>query len=409
MLIEDQVQDVVYQDLLRLVLRGKDTSTKIQPILKLSRSTISRRLQWLEKHSYLSSDRAFNSKPFRLTKKGRESMSRFLNNQKLIHQSKTQNPLSAHKVTWYFDITKAPYDLRDLLHKNSFMPSTHNTWSKFRRKLYQDAVIVFNPKKVYVYLDEFCIDSPMEYYALAHKKLMAIQQDLENRFPGLVLGKPDRVMVVESNHLVKEYGPLAMKFYEESIKKGEKIVYHGKKLNVDFSKGSPEEETVDKHTAPADLQDLGFFFDRWLESPIYPKELHHMKADINISKQELNEIKETSKQDLNQIKDNLIIQGSSITRMAENNDTFAKAMSEHLILVKSLQEVAFSTKDGMQNMGSEIASQLSNSMIKLGEMMIENQTKTMNQLATKQQQIIEEVEKLSIPWYTKILNKFRKK
>lgn len=420
--MKDKSYDVRYLDILHEILAGKNTATKLSKALSLPYSTISDRLGKMVKEEFIYKDVAFNTRPYRLTKKGKNAITDFLST--LTAQNHGKSRIRAHKVCWYFDIVRAPYDLRKQLGKNSFSVSIHNTWPKYSRKLYEDAQIVFNPNKVYVYTEEFYLDSPMEYYEKAMTRLEEIRKDLQDRFTGLVLGSPDKKMVTESNHLARVHGPLAMKFYKDSIKKGEKIAYHGKNLHVDFSDGPPEEETVDKRKAPAHLDELGQFFDDFLDDPMPWKEVHAVRErndqvvhDVQELQVRSNEVKARTKKTDSQLKylkksvsdgktrtakleselvnlqglaaeqtklsietnktainikedlhamhgvvqelSNLGIQtNQQMMVMNETMGVFQTAMAEHLGLISALKDVAVTTKEGMDNQAAVLATAL---------------------------------------------------
>lgn len=457
-------------DILFAILENKTSPTSIAKRLNIPRKTIYNRLKKLLDKKYIKKDRYFNTSHYKITPKGKEILNSFTAEQDMTRKGLT---ITAHKVVWYFDISKKPKDIEDQLRHRSFSPSMHNTWAKYSKQEYEDAKIIFNPQKVYVYLDEFFLKSPMEYYEKAISRMNDIKDDLENKFPGLVLGTPERKMVVQSNHVVRKNGPLAQKFLQESIKKGEKVVYHGKNLDIDFSQGEAEEETKDSKSAPAHLEDLGKFFDDWLENPILLDEIHEAKdnanhveelksqldttkstADLNAKKIEVipnlkrevtsnkKKLQDNKKQftelrtDMSQMQHTIEktnkklsgqsetmeqmaetlrettravnAMGGSIQSMADNNEKFAKAMEEHLTLVKSLQEVAFRTREGMEYLTDNLGVQLGR---ELGQQINEGFSKLGEQLASKQEesnkQMLELLKEMNTPWYEKLGKKIK--
>lgn len=257
-------------DILSYVKSGINNVTAISEKLSISRSTIKRRVDDLLDHKLVEKNIAGNTRVYTLTQQG----TIFLK-QGLSKKPTDGEVLKAHKVQWSVDIMRKPWKLHDQLEKNSFTVSEHNTWQKYTTKDFAEGVtIVFNPNKVHFYIHEFFLDSPMEYYPVAQEKLLRVCNDLQDKFPGLKLGEPKRLFTVHSQHVVKQGGPVAQKFEEEAIRTGVPKVYHGKRFTVDHSQGDWEEETVDPKTAPADMHDLGYFFDEWLENPFFPKDFH---------------------------------------------------------------------------------------------------------------------------------------
>jgi predicted transcriptional regulator len=392
-----------YMDLLILILRGCNTSTKIAKKLKINRTTAANRLRVLEQKNFISKNIIYNSRPFELTSKGQNLTTFFMNTLK-GNSELPKGRLKAHKITWVMDITKKPCEILDLLKKKAFVPSKHNTWYKYTKR-HEDIKIVFNPNKVFIYIDGFYINNPLEYYDTAVEKVRKAKKYLEEQFKGLTLGDPLKQMVAASNHIVKQYGPLAMKFYEASIKAGKPIVYHGKKLNVDFSDGPPEEETVDPVTAPMDMHNLGEFFENWLEDPIQISELHATKDNLDKVKSEIKTKLEKGDNDFKQIisrlqgsykkiekvqnnqkeifdvasnsfkineelKDKLLnsennqkeilqvairaVQGNDelkgyLAKFFLSQEVFSTAMHEHVALIKTLQVLAQKNKEGLEN------------------------------------------------------------
>lgn len=361
-----------YLDLLSLILRGTNTSAKMAVKLKIPRKTVSNRLSILYQKGYVDKEIVFNSRPYSLTSKGQNAMAAWLSTLSGRYQDKPTR-LHAHKVTWYMDISKKPWELHDLLLKHAFVAKPIKGWHKYVKEA-KGLKIVFNPNTVYVYMDVFYLENPMEYYDRAIDIMEGVKVDLESRFPGLVLGSPNKQMVVESNHIVRQYGPLAMKFYEESIKAGRPVVFHGKRLNVDFSQGPPEEETVAAATAPADMLALGDFFDRWLAVPFMPEDVHRIGSDVHetqavvqqtrvvvhetmASVQEVRGSVQSVQADLGPLKEEVSgvrkdlgeLSGTILpwaedmsalmTAQVKNMDTFSTAMHEHVVLVKALQGV----------------------------------------------------------------------
>jgi DNA-binding Lrp family transcriptional regulator len=437
-----------YMDLLILILRGCNTSTKIAKKLKIKRTTAANRLRVLEQRHYISKSIIYNSRPFELTSKGKNLTAFFFitlkGNSRML-----KGRLKAHKITWVMDITKKPYEMDDLLKKKAFVSSKHNTWYKYTKK-YEDMKIVFNPNKVFIYIDGFYIDNPLEYYDIAVEKVRKAKNYVEGVFKGLTLGDPLKQMVVASNHIVKEYGPLARKFYEESIKSGSPIIYHGSHLNVDFSDGPPEEETVDPITAPMDMHNLGEFFNDWLQDPIQVKELHNSKKGLETIKKEVFAKLEKGDQDFNQIITKLNTSHSQLIKLKDNQadiiaianksvqgneelkgylakfflsqEVFSTAMHEHVALIKTLQILAEKNKEGLESglisMGNIVSSAFGEIKTLVTTIMDASQSKeerTLEALEKRHQVAINNVQKQQMegfkifaneltPWYRRIYN-----
>ena len=396
-------------DIVRLISKEVNTATKISKALKISRSTIQRRLEELEEHKFVGKIIAGNTRPFILTTAGVEVL-----NLNLESSNVNGEVLKAHKVHWSAVITRKPWSLHDDLLKQSFVVSKNNRWSQYKKEDAEEGVVIlFNPNKVHFFIHEFFINSPFEYYEKAVTKLRRISAKLCDMFPGLVLGEPKKVFSVHSQHIVKQGGPLSSRFALEAHKTGVAQVFHGKNLNVDHSKGIWEEETVDNRLAPAHMVDLGQFFDDWLEKPFFVSEFHDLKDEAGKLREEsAKEIKGVSdkvevfdlelknfkhealsltvenkkevgvvvsrvdgiqeevvslKDDLNSnfralSQGQLVLQeglqglagslnalGESHARTAKSMDTFAFAMHEHVTLIKALQENAKAQGDAIRS------------------------------------------------------------
>jgi DNA-binding HxlR family transcriptional regulator len=366
-----------YMDILLLILRGKNTSSKISKSLKIPRKTVSNRLTALYKKGYIEKNLVFNSRPYMLTSKGKEGTAIFLSTLKGRSQ-KDFRQLQAHKVSWSLNITKKPHELNDLLYKNSFTVSRHKNWHKFRKE-YEDYKIVFNPNMVYIYFNAFYINDPMEYYDIAIDKVRKIKKELEERFPGLVLGTPDLEMAAESQHIARKHGPLAMKFMEESIKNGKSIVYHGSHLNVDFSEGPPEEETVDKKTAPIDMLSLGNFFNDWIKKPIPVSELHATKDKVEQTAKLQVSLESDYKEDISNINASI----NSTDNKVKDLDTGIKSEFENL--KQQILDISKAQQESQDKLSSSILqvskaqqesqARLNNSIIETSKTYYESQDK----------------------------------
>ena len=276
-----QVITKIHMDILCLISEYVNTIQLISDRLKLPRTTVKRRLDELLEHHYIARVPDGKTHIYLITSTGNSAKTIFSstpeNARKLIGEV-----LKAHKVQWSAVIVEKPWELASDLEKHSFTVSSHKNWDKWTYyDIDNDLTIVFNPNKVHVFLHEFFIDSPMEYYDRAKEACIKVCMDLQEKFPGLKLGTPKKVFTVHSQHIVKQGGPLAKAFEHHAEVTGVSQVYHGKNLDIDHSDGPWEEETKDPKVAPAHMEDLGHFFDVWLDKPFFPQEIHDMKQDVS--------------------------------------------------------------------------------------------------------------------------------
>jgi predicted transcriptional regulator len=391
-LVPDELS-LMHLDILRLIESGANTNKMISKRLQLPRSTLKRRLDDLLGLHLIKKQIAGNARVYGLSSQGTDLL-----NAGYRTPPKKRFDLKAHKVQWSAVIVKKPWKLHDALLKNSFTVSQHKNWSKYKVRDDEEGVtIVFNPKKVHFFLHEFFIDSPMEYYDVAQEKLLRIKKSLEEKFPGLVLGEPKKLFTVHSQHIVKQGGPLAKKFEEYAQKTGNPQVYHGKRLDIDHSQGDWEEETKDPRLAPADMHDLGHFFDSWLEEPFFPGDVKRMRSEVSDVQVRQKADSDEIMRSMAALSEGMVAIGKTVgeneLRAAHRHDqaqeqltTFAVAMHEHVTLVKALQENAFAlTKQ----------SALQNKNFQAQGMAMEAQAKAMEELVGL-------VYALQRPWYAKL-------
>jgi DNA-binding MarR family transcriptional regulator len=446
-------------DMLILVRNGKKFLGQISTEMGMPITTVKDRLDKLVQKGYLVKEIAFNKRPYSLTEVGTEAVTVFLCTLR-GRKEKGSSTLRAHKVVWYMDIVKSPPTLKEDLTGNAFSVSPVNkNWSRYI-KHEEDYKVVFNPRKVYVYIDEFFIDTPLEYYPRAMEKVEAVKKKLEAQFPGIELGTPAKKMVVASNHIVKKFGPLAMKFWEESVKQGEPIVYHGDRLQIDYSDGDPEEETVDRRTAPADMEFLGQWFNQLIEKPIEVSELHRTTMAASEAKHGLDGLKaqldeqarhgdeqvrvlgEQARQAHEQVTSQVqvlsgqvqagngllesaaktillhgeelrsqgIILGRNVEMQGQNNEMlhklvmnhedFAIAMREHVVLVKGLQEGAIAMRHGID----EVVLMVTQALAVQQKLHNDSQQQTTDLILKFMGEVLEAQK----PWYQKWWERWRK-
>lgn len=417
---------LMHLDILRLIDSGVNTNKTISKRLQLPRSTLKRRLDDLMELHLVHKQIAGNSRVYVLSTQGVELL-----NAGLWNTPKKNVEMKVHKVQWSAAIVRRPWDLHDDLLRHSFTVSEHRNWSKYKLKNYEEGVtIVFNPRKVHFYIHEFFIKSPMEYYPVAQEKLLRLCRMLQEKFPGLVLGEPKKLFTVHSQHIVKQGGPLAKKFEEHARQTGNPQVYHGKRLDVDHSQGVWEEETKDPRSAPADMHDLGHFFDSWLEEPFSPSDVREARSeareavaradgyvgvvrdgfgDTAVRLREVGRLQRGQGKVFGRLLGLQARQTELFDVLSQNMGVFSDAMSEHVKLVRALQGVAEGQRLATRALAGSLAGRV-DAVLDGQERLLESvgaqQRQLLESVAAGQRQLLEGVAAVVIerttPWYERL-------
>ena len=344
-------------DILLEVASGRNNATAISEHIGLAQSTIQDRLRNLEKEGFLTSFKAFNKRVYQLSSTGNRAITEFRDPSK--EGAGKIRKLLAHKVAWSMRIAREPDWLRDELRKNGFIASMHRNWLSLNRE-FDDHTISFHKNRVFVYFTEFTLDKGvLEYYPKSDEKMNKVKEYLERQFKGLVLTDPRQHAKyrIHNQHIVERFGEVAMKFAKVRQETGTKVVYHGKNFNVDFSKGYPEQEFVNKTGAVADALNYAEFVDGFCEAPFQAKDVAKVKEDLSgvqdgvkailQENQNFKEVlREVTKLQVEQ-SNNLMAQGQLQAEQTNTMNVFAQAMEEHLVLVKELQNVTKTLGEGL--------------------------------------------------------------
>jgi predicted transcriptional regulator len=337
-LSEEKKIRMEHLEILKLIRDGDNTCATVSKRLKISYSTISDRIRFLLNHGFINKGKRSRTRHYRLTSKGKKQITDFCTHLQGASKNKITTPkrLRAHHVVVFFHISKAPDGMISQLRQNKFMTTDHSTWKGYQKREH-DCLIIFNPKKVFLHMDAFYVDSPDQYHAEVMKRAMEVKDRLEKKYQGLVLGDPHRTAIIHKTHVARELGPLATHFKKAAIQTGIKQEYRGDRLVIDSSSGEYEEETVHPVHAPEDMEKLGEFFQGVLKKDLTAGDLGEIKEQLPMILQLVNANTQTSNRSL-----------EILNKMVHSNEIFATAMHEHVTLVKSLQEVAQQNKQGME-------------------------------------------------------------
>lgn len=316
----------VHQEILLLIHSGLNITDKIAKSLNLTPTTCRRRISELETNGYLTKVVAAQSKVLTLSSKGNQATTIISGVSEKSRGLLSKN-LRVHNCRWSSAIERMPWKFHDDLVKNSFTVSQTKNWAQYINKDFgHDMTIVFNPKKVHFWVDEFFIDDPMDYYVVTERRLKLVVDELQKRFPGLVIGSPQKWFTVHSQHLAKMGGPLAKKFEAHAKATGVAEVYHGKNLDVDHSHGVWEEETKDNRLAPLHMEQLGFFFDSLLDPKNYfnPADFKRLSADVRVVRVEQNEQENAFSVGLSAVQDDIKVVRSDLWASSEAHSVAIK-------------------------------------------------------------------------------------
>ena len=354
-------------DILLEVASGRTNATAISEHISLPLSTIQDRLRNLEKEGFLTSIKAFNKRIYQLTSIGNKATTECRTPSK--EGAGRIKKLFAHKVAWSMKIAREPDWLKDELRKNGFIASMHRNWLSLNRE-FDDHTISFHKNRVFVYFTEFALDKGvLEYYPKSDEKMSKVKEYLERQFKGLVLTDPRQhaKFRIHDQHIVERFGEVAMKFAKVREETGSKVIYHGKNFNVDFSKGFPEQEFVNKTGAVADALNYAEFIDGFCEAPFQAKDIKEQASKIESVKEDLMGVQDGIKAILQENNDfklvlrevtklqveqsnSLMQQGKLQAEQTNTMNVFARAMEEHLVLVKELQNVTKTLGEGLNEL-----------------------------------------------------------
>jgi predicted transcriptional regulator len=356
-------------DILLEVASGRINATAISEHINLPQSTIQDRLRNLEKEGFLTSYKAFNKRCYELSSTGNRAITEFRDPSK--EDARKLGKVFAHKVAWSMKIAREPAWLREELEKTGFIAGMHRNWLSLNRE-FDDHTISFHKNRVFVYFTEFSLDKgPIDYYPVASEKMAKIKSFLENQFKGLVLTDPRQHAKyrIHDQHIVEKYGDVALRFAKVRQETGQKVVYHGKNFHVDFSRGPPEQEFVNKTGAVADALAYAEFVDGFCEAPFRAKDIKEQSSKIESINEEVLGVQDgikailqegkSTKESLKDLTDSFIKTSNSqseynrsLTALQEQQTgsmaIFAKAMDEHVALVKELQEVTKQLGEGFK-------------------------------------------------------------
>jgi len=224
--------------------------------------------------------------------------------------------IRTHNMRFKSKIVRAPEQLQEKLLKSNWVEHFPNNWTGYRKRIF-NCYVLFTPKNVQYILPEIYARTSEQAIDSAVKLVLNIKESLEDEFKGFVLGKPEEVTTLMNQHYANQFDPLALEHWKYKQTNNVTLTYKSDRLNIDFSKGVPELETVHKVHAKDDINKITKFYEDMIRTDF-----------------DLNDFLEVQKYQL---------KFQQIT--AENFKAFAIAMREHLALIKSLQKVSQSLQD----------------------------------------------------------------
>lgn len=332
--------------ILLLIQQEKNTNKLISKNAKFPKSTISRHTNRLKKLRLIKSIREFNITRFSLTEKGKHTCS--VVNTLVSEKKAKQLPIRSHGIKWISEITRKPANFEELLKGGNFSPSGMRGWTKYRKKV-QGCTIVINPRVVEFFVHEYFSENQDEFRNddNALSLIYEYKINLMEEFHGLVLGRPQKVAQLKTQEHARQFDPLAMEFWKTSQALKYSVVFHGRNIDIDFSKGIPELEGKNKHLAPEQLIDLGNFYDDWVENPISVNELHKSKQITENVENKLNKLVD--------ITGNMVKQGMM---RGEQDRLMTENMKSHLELINKFKEESDENRKDTRELMNVIKSQL---------------------------------------------------
>ena len=225
--------------------------TKIAVILKKSHSTISEHISKLIKEGYLNNEKE-------LTFKGREACRFFSGGHASINAGLLR--IRAHDLVFKLPVSSDSSVFRDkLVNSGSWVEKPVNNWIKYIRHFEDGVKVHVTPKSVVMYLPELLGVEVEPVFNRALKLVFHYKRFLEAKY-SIVLGSPEVIAEVQSNHLAFKWDVFA------SLCREHGITFNGERLTVDHSKGVPEIEAVSPVFARDDLRSIFDFYEDLVKS-----------------------------------------------------------------------------------------------------------------------------------------------
>jgi DNA-binding MarR family transcriptional regulator len=229
---------------------------------KVSKSTISRHTSKLAKLGLITQRAAFNQRIFDLTDRGKDIISNLLAGGE-GDLAYPRFPIRGHNIRFRSDIARRPEGLVKKLRETNWVEYYPQSWIGYRKEvdgcniLLTSKSVIFMPPPTYGSSAEECM-------AEACAVVLRVKKEIEDNYPGLVLGKPERVSTILKQHYARPFDPAAIRLHQENMKEGHRSTYMGERLSVDYSTGIPELETTDRVSAQEDFCSIMGFYEDFL-------------------------------------------------------------------------------------------------------------------------------------------------
>lgn len=267
--------------------------------LKKSRGYISKQTTKLQKLGLLEKERLFNISKFVITNKGKKAVFHFLG-----VSEKEKQQIRLHNFSVIMKILRLPTQLEKKLLNHNWIEYNPKNWRAYKKKI-EGLYVLWTPKTVQIPAIEVYANTISQAYSEALQRVLLIKQHLEEDYKGLLLGQPEELAYIASQHVAKLYDPLAVSAKLAGYK------YKSNRLHIDESKGIPELETVHKIYAKDDMYKITEMYEDIIRG--------NSIKNISYTLAQLANLQETQTNQMGM---------------------FARAMSEHVKLVQALRKNA---------------------------------------------------------------------
>jgi len=251
-----------------LSILSKPTNKSLSKYLQISKQTISDNVRILIQNGFIEETIAFNVRLYTLTAKGIRTCPSFLGGDEAIP---LKNQIRSHYLVLKSAIIREAREWAKQA-QESWIISHPKNWIEYRKNIF-DIMVVKTPNFFFYFFPERIDDDGFSNVDSFIGKANQLKKFLEEEYQGLVLGSPEKVYSIQSQHHAILYDDLAMEYAKTSQKEGYKINYQSDRIHIDQSKGIPELETVNKAYALEDLNKLTQSKEDIIRSPLSFAEL----------------------------------------------------------------------------------------------------------------------------------------
>lgn len=233
-----------------LALRQPLPLKDIAKQLNIKNYTALKRLQRLQEKGIVQKQIKTSITIYELTTLGRDICGQI----SIACKTQQKTIIRVHNLRFKSTITRQPVELIEKLKESNWFEVDHNSWRGYRKNIY-DCLIEFTPRNIIFHIDQIVSSDAYTAHGKAITIVMRAKEYLENKYPGLVLGTPEKVATISRQHIASLYDPYAIKAKQNHFSGSTD------RVEVDASKDTPELETIHPIHAVNDMQEILNFYD----------------------------------------------------------------------------------------------------------------------------------------------------